>query len=65
MREQQYQQVCYRTEQRDEAVVLKNLKTGEKGVSFGCTHAGETVQVRLENGELDSWERRECSEVTH
>ena len=65
MREQQYQEVCYRTEQRDEGVVLKNLKTGEKGVSFGCTFAGETVQVRLDNGELDSWERKECSELTH
>jgi len=65
MRVQLYQQVCYRTEQRDEGVVLKNLKTGEKGVSFGCTLAGETVQVRLENGELDSWERKECSEMTH
>lgn len=65
MRMQDYQKVCYRTEQRDEGVVLKNLKTGEKGVSFGCTFAGETVQVRLESGELDSWERRECSEMTH
>lgn len=63
MREEKYQQVCYRTEQRDEAVLLKNLRTGEKGVSFGCTFSGETVQVRLENGELDSWERIECSEV--
>lgn len=65
MRTQHYDQVCYRTEQRDEAVVLKNLMTGEKGVSFGCTREGETIQVRLENGELDSWERRECSELTH
>ena len=64
MKTQNYEQVCYRTEQRDEAVMLKNLKTGEKGVSFGCTLAGETVQVRLENGELDSWERTECSEMT-
>lgn len=64
MREQKFQQVCYRTEQRDEGVVLINLKTGEKGVSFGCTFSGETVQVRLENGELDSWERSECSEIT-
>jgi len=65
MRTQHYQQVCYRTEQRDEGVLLKNIKTGEKGISFGCTLEGETVQVRLENGELDSWERRECSEMTH
>jgi len=65
MRALRYQQVCYRTEQRDEGVVLKNLKTGEKGVSFGCTYAGETVQVRLDNGELDSWERKECAETTH
>ena len=65
MRVQNYQQVCYRTEQRDEGVVLTNIKTGEKGISFGCTMEGETIQVRLENGELDSWERRECSEMIH
>lgn len=65
MKTAQYNKVCYWTEQREEPVVLKNLKTGEIGVSFGCTEAGETVQVRLATGELDSWERTECSETTH
>ena len=65
MRTRNYDQVCYRTEQREEGVMLQNLKTGETGISFGCTYAGETVQVRLANGELDSWERLECSELTH
>ena len=58
-----YEQVCYRTEQRDEFVTLHNLKNGKKGYSFGCTNAGETVQVRLPDGTLDSWSRDECTEV--
>jgi len=65
MRTTQYEKVCYLTEQRDEPVYLINLRTGLKGTSFGCTSAGETVQVRLDNGELDSWERAECEETTH
>jgi len=65
MKAVQYDKVCYFTEQREEPVALVNLRTGAKGVSFGCTYAGETVQVRLENGELDSWDRRDCRETTH
>jgi hypothetical protein len=57
-----YNKVCYRTEQREESVPLRNLKDGRVGYSFGCTQAGETVQVRLTNGELDSWSRDECTE---
>ena len=57
-----YDRVCYRTEQRDEAVPLRNVKNGQLGYSFGCTQAGETVQVKLANGELDSWSRDECAE---
>lgn len=57
-----YSQVCYRTEQRDEHVTLMNLKNGQLGCSFGCTLAGETVQVKLANGDLDSWQRTECIE---
>ena len=63
MRSSQYDKVCYFTEQRDEHLPLRNLKSGEIGYSFGCTHEGNTVQVRLENGGLDSWTREECSEV--
>lgn len=57
-----YDKVCYRTEQQDESVPLRNLKTGQIGYTFGCTNAGETVQVRLANGELDTWSRDECAE---
>jgi hypothetical protein len=57
-----YEKVCYWTEQRDENVLLRNVKNGQLGYSFGCTQAGETVQVRLMNGELDSWNRDECVE---
>lgn len=57
-----YGKVCYRTEQRDEPVQLRNVKNGQVGYSFGCTLAGETVQVKLPNGELDSWSRDECVE---
>lgn len=57
-----YEQVCYRTEQRDENVPLRNLRNHQLGYSFGCTQAGETVQVRLADGGLDSWGRDECIE---
>jgi hypothetical protein len=57
-----YDRVCYRTEQREDNVLLLNLKSGQLGYSFGCTQAGETIQVKLMNGELDSWGRHECVE---
>jgi hypothetical protein len=57
-----YGRVCYRTEQREDHVPLRNVKNGQVGYSFGCTLAGETVQVKLANGELDSWSRDECAE---
>lgn len=57
-----YNKVCYRTEQREENVPLLNIKNGQLGYSFGCTEAGETIQVKLTNGELDSWERSDCTE---
>lgn len=57
-----YDKVCYWTEQREEHVPLRNVKNGQVGYSFGCTQAGETVQVKLTNGELDSWSRDECVE---
>ncbi len=57
-----YERVCYRTEQREENVPLRNVNNGQLGYSFGCTFAGETVQVKLANGELDSWSRDECTE---
>jgi hypothetical protein len=51
------------TQQREEEVPLKNISTGEVGYSFGCTEAGKTVQVRLQNGTLDSWSADDCMEL--
>jgi hypothetical protein len=59
-----YDKVCYWTEQREESIPLRNLKNGAIGYSLGCTHAGETVQVKLATGELDSWSRTECVEAS-
>ena len=63
MRENQYSNVCNRTEHKEEPVKLRNTRTGQIGFSFGCTMEGETVQIRLENGELDSWVKDECEEA--
>ena len=63
MKEPQYVDVCERTERKDERVRLRNIKTGAVGLTFGCTMDGETVQVELDNGELDSWLPGECEEV--
>ncbi|ACD95614.1 conserved hypothetical protein [Trichlorobacter lovleyi SZ] len=57
-----YEQVCYRTEQREESLPLRHMRDGRLGYTLGCTPEGETVQVRLVNGELDSWSRDECME---
>jgi len=59
-----YENVCYRTEQRDENVLMCNLRNGRTGYTFGCTSAGETLQIRLLDGSLDSWTREECTEVS-
>lgn len=63
MNTSKYAQVCYRTEQREEPVLLRNIRNGRVGYSFGCTEAGETVQVKLPNGSFDSWNRDECTEA--
>lgn len=63
MKESQRVGVCNRTERKEEQVKLRNLKTGEIGMTFGCTEEGGTIQVRLENGQLDSWNPAECEEV--
>ena len=59
-----YDKVCYLTEQREETVTLRNTRTGDVGYSFGCTYEGGTIQVRLSDGSLDSWERDECMVVS-
>lgn len=64
MENKEYEKVCYTTEQQEENVLLRNRKTGEIGYSYLCTFAGTTVQVRLENGDLDSWDRDDCYPLT-
>jgi hypothetical protein len=63
VRAQEFERVCYWTEQREVHLPLVNMETGEVGYSFGCTYEGETVRVRLDNGELDSWNRKYCREA--
>ena len=55
--------VCNRTERKEERVRLRNVRTGQIGLSFGCTIEGETIQVELETGGLDSWLPEDCEEV--
>jgi hypothetical protein len=63
MKRSEYERVCYFTEQRGDKVPLRNLKSGMIGYPFGCTKEGETVQIRLTDGALDSWSRDECVEL--
>ena len=63
MKESEYSGVCNRTERKDERVRLRNVKTGQVGLSFGCTMEGETIQVELEDGGLDSWSPADCEEA--
>lgn len=64
MKTSDYAKVCFWTEQRGDHVLLRNVYTGELAFSVGCTRDGSTVQVRLTNGEFDSWLREECAAVT-
>lgn len=63
MKETGFVDVCQRTERKDERVRLRNTRTGQLGLTFGCTMEGETIQVELENGELDSWAKGDCEEA--
>lgn len=63
MKKTDHNDVCQRTEHKDERVRLRNVKTGEVGLTFSCTPSGETIQVELENGVLDSWPPEECEEL--
>ena len=63
MKESQHIKVCERTERKEERVKLRNVRTGEIGLTFGCTIEGQTIQVELENGEFDSWEPTDCEEI--
>ncbi|SNB47766.1 hypothetical protein [Geobacter sp. DSM 9736] len=63
MRDREHQSVCNRTERKDERVRLRNIKTGDIGLAFQCTPPGETIQVELEDGSLDSWPATDCEEA--
>ena len=63
MKETTHADVCVRTEHKDERVRLKNTRTGEIGLTFGCTAEGNTIQVELEDGSMDSWLPDECEEL--
>ncbi len=63
MKVTEYTGVCNRTERKDERVRLRNVKTGQVGLTFGCTMEGETIQVELEDGSLDSWSPADCEEA--
>lgn len=58
-----HSEICDRTERRDERVQVRNRQTGEVGLSFGCTIEGDTVQVELTDGSLDSWPEDDCEIV--
>jgi len=55
-----HSEICDTTERKEERVKVKNRKTGEIGLSFGCTIEGDTVQVELPDGSLDSWQEDDC-----
>ena len=63
MKESGFVDVCQRTEHKEERVLLRNTRTGQIGRTFGCTMEGETIQVELESGELDSWAKGDCEEA--
>jgi hypothetical protein len=59
-----HSEICDSTERRDERVTVRNRQTGEVGLSFGCTIEGDTVQVELPDGSLDSWPEDDCEVQT-
>jgi len=59
-----HSEICDTTERRDQRVTVRNRHTGEIGLSFGCTIEGDTVQVELPDGSLDSWSEDDCEVVT-
>lgn len=63
MKESEFTGGCNRTERKDERVRLRNVKTGQVGLTFGCTMEGETIQMELEDGSLDSWSPTDCEEA--
>lgn len=56
--------ICERTERKEERVQVRNKKTGTVGLSWGCTIEGDTVQVELSDGSLDSWPHDDCESIS-
>ena len=59
-----HSEICDTTERRDQRVTVRNRNTGEIGLTFGCTIEGDTVQVELPDGSLDSWQEDDCEIVS-
>ena len=55
-----HSEICDTTERREERVKVRNRTSGEVGLSYGCTIEGDTVQVELADGSLDSWQEDDC-----
>ncbi len=59
-----HSEICDTTERKEQRVQVKNVKTGEIGLSYGCTIEGDTVQVELPDGSLDSWPEDDCEMIS-
>jgi len=59
-----HSEICDTTERKEERVTVRNRQTGEIGRSYGCTIEGDTVQVELPDGSLDSWLEDDCEVVS-
>ncbi|MBU5614418.1 hypothetical protein [Geomonas azotofigens] len=59
-----HSEICDTTERKEQRVQVKNTKTGEIGLSYGCTIEGDTVQVELSDGSLDSWPEDDCEMIS-
>ena len=59
-----FSEICDRTQKKDERIKLRNRNTGEIGLSYACTIEGDTVQVELPDGSLDSWPEDDCELIS-
>ena len=58
-----HSEICDTTERKEQRVKVRNRISGEIGLSYGCTMEGDTVQVELSDGSLDSWPEDDCEIV--
>lgn len=59
-----HSEICDTTERKEQRVQVRNKQTGEVGLSYGCTIEGDTVQVELSDGSLDSWPEDDCEMIS-